>query len=87
MRRSGETVYVGAAASVQFAGERALYLRITKVHDDWHTYDGWAWISGYVLDQRGQAIEQRTLYVRHEGLRLVQPAPRAAPVRGNRGRY
>ncbi|MEV4771699.1 hypothetical protein [Micromonospora humida] len=37
-------------ASVQFIGERALWLRVTSV-DDRPTYDGWVWLTG--LDQPG----------------------------------
>ena len=66
----GDVLAIGAAASVQFAGDRALVFRVTKVHD-WVTYDGWVWLGGYVLDRRGRAVERRDIFVRTAGLRRI----------------
>ena len=68
--RSGDVVHVTAAASVQFAVP--LRFRVIRVHD-WATYEGWAWLDGYVLDATGSATERRSLLVRLAGLR---PYPR-----------
>ncbi|WP_231933536.1 hypothetical protein [Micromonospora coxensis] len=58
------------AASVQFAGNRALRLRVVSVGAD-EPYPGWLWLTGYVLDRRDRAIAKREIYVRHAGLRTT----------------
>ncbi|GIG90923.1 hypothetical protein Pen02_58590 [Plantactinospora endophytica] len=71
-------------ASVQFAGTRALMLRVLAV-DPKPTYYGWAWITGYVLDHLGEAVERREIFVQPAGLQLVQtPRPARHPVGGRR---
>ena len=81
--RPGETVLLTDAASVQFAGDRAFALRVTRVQP-WPTYHGWVWLSGYQLDRTGRADCQRTVFVQVHGLQRVGrapvvPRPRAAP--------
>lgn len=66
--RSGDVVLVGREASVQFAGPNALRFRVIRVHD-WATYDGWAWIDGYVLDNAGEAVARRSIFVQVAGVR------------------
>ncbi|MGV9979979.1 hypothetical protein ACWDUH_20110 [Micromonospora wenchangensis] len=66
--RPGDLLIVDRAASVQFTGERALRLRVVSVSDR-HTYDGWVWLTGYVLDRRGEATAKREVFVRLAGLR------------------
>ncbi len=66
--RSGDVVIVDRRASVQFAGDRALVFRVIAVHKV-QTYYGWTWITGYVLDRDGIAVERRSIFVQHEGLR------------------
>jgi hypothetical protein len=61
--RAGELVYVGASASVQFAGDRSVMLRVIRVHDR-PTYAGWIWLDGYV---------------RHEALLISSGGERPAP--------
>ncbi|RKR92226.1 hypothetical protein BDK92_6662 [Micromonospora pisi] len=69
--RPGDVLVIDERASVQFAGDRALIVRlITRAREP--TCDGWIWLTGYVLDQRGRATEKRELYVQVAGLR---PAP------------
>ncbi|GGN99251.1 hypothetical protein GCM10010112_92900 [Actinoplanes lobatus] len=65
--RPGDVFYVGPAASVQFAGDRALVLRVIRV-DPRPTYVGWRWIDGYVLGPDGSAIERRSVFVQVAGL-------------------
>ncbi|MGW4464087.1 hypothetical protein [Micromonospora sp. NPDC004704] len=48
------------------------------------TYDGWAWITGYVLDRKGTAVERRELFVQPAGVQLIPPAAVAAPARRRR---
>ena len=71
---AGDLVHVGAAASVQFAGDRAFDFRVIKVHD-WPTYDGWIWLDGYELNPSGDAVERRSIFVQVSGLRAVGKAP------------
>ncbi|GIF11438.1 hypothetical protein [Actinoplanes teichomyceticus] len=77
--RPGDVVHVGADASVQFSGDRALTLRIIRI-DPRVTYDGWIWLDGYVVGPAGNALQRRRIFVRREGLRRLRgnrgPAPR-----------
>ncbi|WP_232534043.1 hypothetical protein [Plantactinospora sp. KBS50] len=76
----GDCVLIGAAASVQFAGERALVFRVVSVSGT-PTYHGWGWLTGYVLDERGVAREKREVYVHLAGLRGIDaPVAPGAPV-------
>ena len=54
----GDVVYVGLRASVQFAAQSAITLRVIRVHEG-ATYHGWCWIDGYQLDANGDAVERR----------------------------
>ncbi|KHD72925.1 hypothetical protein MB27_37515 [Actinoplanes utahensis] len=71
MPRAGEVIHVGAAASVQFAGNRALTFRVIRI-DPRITYDGWLWIDGYVLGPTGEATERRVIFVKRDGLRRIR---------------
>lgn len=66
--RPGEILVVGAEASVQFAGDRAIVLRVVSVCRK-PTYHGWCWLTGYVLNRRGEAVDRREVFVRTAGLR------------------
>ncbi len=85
--RPGDLLIVDRAASVQFAGARALRLRVVSVCDR-PTYDGWVWLTGYVLDRRGEATARREVFVRLAGLRAASaPSPSQAARRtGGRSR-
>jgi hypothetical protein len=77
--RSGDVLRVTKAASVQFT--EPMLFRVIRVHD-WPTYDGWAWLDGYQLDNSGDAIERRSIFVLIDGLQQVAPAvssPRPQP--------
>ena len=63
--RSGDVIHVTKAASVQFAAP--MLFRVIRVHD-WPTYDGWAWIDGYQLNNAGDAISRRSIFVQLGGL-------------------
>jgi hypothetical protein len=63
----GEVLHIGADASVQFQGERALTFRVIRV-DARSTYDGWLWLEGYVLGPNGAAVQRRRIFVRQDGL-------------------
>ncbi|MEU6024135.1 hypothetical protein [Micromonospora sp. NPDC047134] len=75
--RPGDLLRIDGRASVQFAGDRALTLRVVSVSDR-QAYDGWIWLTGYVIDRRGNATAKREIYVQVSGLR---PAPLLAAQR------
>ncbi|MEH1101919.1 hypothetical protein [Micromonospora sp. CPCC 205561] len=64
----GDLLIVDGRASVQFAGERALTFRVVSVCGQ-PTYAGWIWLTGYVLNRRGEATAKREIYVQLAGLR------------------
>ncbi|MET8362870.1 hypothetical protein ABZU53_04790 [Micromonospora sp. NPDC005194] len=65
--KAGDVVLVGAACSPQFTGNRALRLRIVSVGET-DPYHDWIWLTGYVLDARGNATAKREVYVMKAGL-------------------
>lgn len=69
----GDLLIVDGRASVQFAGDRALTFRVVSVCDQ-PTYAGWIWLTGYVLNRRGQATGKREIYVQLAGLRSATSA-------------
>ncbi|MEV4822062.1 hypothetical protein [Micromonospora sp. NPDC049274] len=77
----GDLLLVDGRASVQFAGDRALAFRVVSVSDQ-PTYQGWVWLTGYVLNRRGDATAKREIFVQLAGVRPTT-AP-ASPSRGGR---
>lgn len=69
----GEELLISREASVQFAGTPAFVFRVISVCPK-PTYDGWAWVTGYQLDGRGQAVAKREIFVRLAGLKRVRRA-------------
>lgn len=67
----GDLLHIDGRASVQFAGDRALTFRVVSVCDR-PTYAGWIWLTGYVINRRGNATIRREIYVQLAGL---HPAP------------
>ncbi|WP_123602797.1 hypothetical protein [Micromonospora sp. Llam0] len=67
----GDVLLIGAAASVQFAGDRGFRFRVVAVDKRW-TYAGWVWLGGYVLDRDGAAVERREIFVQRDGLRQIR---------------
>ncbi|SCL71305.1 hypothetical protein [Micromonospora peucetia] len=76
----GDLLVVDGQASAQFAGDRALTFCVVSVCDQ-PTYAGWVWLTGYVLDRRGNATAKREIYVQLAGLRPVAspPTPQRLP--------
>lgn len=70
--RSGDVIHVTKAASVQFTSP--VLFRVIRVHD-WPTYDGWIWLDGYELNNAGDAVERRSIFVQLSGLRQVGKTP------------
>lgn len=75
--RPGDIFLVDRSASVQFAGDRGLRVRVVRV-DQKPTYDGWVWLTVYVLGPDGDAVARRNIYVQVAGLRPV-PAVAGGP--------
>ncbi|OKI62413.1 hypothetical protein [Micromonospora sp. CB01531] len=77
----GDLLRIDGRASVQFAGGCALTFRVVSVCDR-PTYAGWVWLTGYVINRRGNATAKREIYVQLAGLRRAtapldgSPAPR-----------
>jgi hypothetical protein len=76
--KPGDVLLIGAAASVQFGGDRALRLRLVSV-DGRPTYQGWVWLTGYVLSDKGLAVDKREVYLKRAGVRVLRPAPAPTP--------
>jgi hypothetical protein len=72
--KPGDVLLLDRRASVQFVSG-ALLFRVIRV-DERPTYDGWVWLVGYSLDEYGNAIERRELFVQRTGLRFAAPRPR-----------
>ncbi|MBM0278635.1 hypothetical protein [Micromonospora tarensis] len=72
--RPGDLLLIGEACSVQFAGDRALRLRLVSV-DPRPTYQGWVWLTGYVLNGKGLAVDRREVFVQRAGVRVLPAAP------------
>jgi len=69
--RPGVVVHVGREASVQFTNGE-IDFRIIRTGPP-TAYAGWQWLSGYQLNQTGDAVERRDIFVQPEGLRPVPP--------------
>ncbi|WP_223884258.1 hypothetical protein [Micromonospora craniellae] len=82
----GDLLRIDGRASVQFAGDRALTLRVVSTSDR-QAYDGWIWLTGYVIDRHGNATAKREIYVQLAGLRpaSVPAPPRQVSRRGEAG--
>ncbi|MFY1697175.1 MULTISPECIES: hypothetical protein [unclassified Solwaraspora] len=65
--KPGDVLLVGQEARMQFAGDRRVRFRVISV-DRKPTYDGWVWLTGYVIDERGYAAERREIFVQRDGL-------------------
>ncbi|GAA2216776.1 hypothetical protein ACFY2R_10500 [Micromonospora olivasterospora] len=68
----GQELWITREASVQFVSQRFLFRVISVCPKP--TYQGWAWLTGYVLDSRGTAVDKREIFVRLAGLRPAQRA-------------
>jgi hypothetical protein len=75
--RCGDVVQLDKAASVQFT--RPILLRVIDHYTLGSTPSGWIWLVGYQLDQFGDAVERREVFVQVAGLGTVQLAPDVRP--------
>ncbi|MFE9189419.1 hypothetical protein ACFYL6_07410 [Micromonospora sp. NPDC007208] len=76
--KPGDLLLIGEACSVQFTGDRALRFRLVSV-DPRPTYHGWVWLTGYVLNDKGLAVDKREVFVRQAGLQVLRAAPSITP--------
>lgn len=72
--RPGDVLLLGRAASVQFATAPTRF-RVIGV-DSRPTYQGWIWLSGYQLDQRGEEVAKREVFVQITGITVLVRAAR-----------
>ncbi|KXK59424.1 hypothetical protein AWW66_24260 [Micromonospora rosaria] len=75
--RAGDLLHLTRAASLQFG--RPILFRLIRVQTDWITYDGWVWLDGYQLDDRGDAVARRSVFVQRAGIRTLTQPPRTVP--------
>ncbi|MGW4499148.1 hypothetical protein ACWENR_11100 [Micromonospora sp. NPDC004336] len=77
----GDLVLIGGRASVQFGGDRALWLRVTSVCDK-PTYHGWVWLTGYSINPAtGKALARREVFAQIAGLQIQPRTTNNAPPR------
>jgi hypothetical protein len=81
---SGDVLRLGAAASPQFSDDRPLTVRLIRIHD-WATYEGWRWLDCYVLNEAGDAVDRRSLFVSLAGLRRLPVSSFPRRRRGSKG--
>lgn len=81
--RSGDILRIDREVSVQFINP--FFYRVIRCHD-WPTYEGWVWLDGYQLNNHGDAVSRRTIWVQIAGLKPgkpdgfpVRPATRRTP--------
>ncbi|WFE49064.1 hypothetical protein [Micromonospora sp. WMMD1155] len=78
--KAGDVLHVTRAASIQFI--RPITFRVIRMLD-WPTYDDWAWLDGYEVNRKGDAVARRTVLVQPAGLRRLSAGQarraRAAP--------
>ncbi|MET8524702.1 hypothetical protein [Micromonospora sp. NPDC005172] len=61
---------IDGQASVQFGGDRALWLRVTSVCDK-PTYHGWIWLTGYSINlATDEALARREVFAQIAGLQI-----------------
>lgn len=65
---AGDVLDITRAASIQFI--RPITFRLVRVLD-WPTYDGWAWLDGYEMGPKGDAVTRRTIFVQPAELRRL----------------
>ncbi|MDG4780513.1 hypothetical protein O7614_12755 [Micromonospora sp. WMMD961] len=49
---------------------RPITFRVIRMLD-WPTYDGWAWLDGYEVNRKGDAVARRTIFVQPAELRRL----------------
>ncbi len=70
--KAGDVLHLTRAASPQFV--RPIRFRLIKIRTELHTYHGWMWVYGYQLDEKGNAVARRELYILKAGVRLLRLA-------------
>jgi len=73
--RAGDVILLSRAASPQFVtpiGFRVIREEPATTAED----DGWVWLDGYQLDDQGEAVERRSVFVQRTGVRPLPPGRR-----------
>ncbi len=68
--RAGGVVYLTCDASAQF--RVPIMFRIIRPDSQPSGIEGWLWLDGYQLDDDGDAVERRSVFVARNGIRYVQ---------------
>ncbi|MEU3457860.1 hypothetical protein ABZ671_30360 [Micromonospora sp. NPDC006766] len=68
--KPGRAYYLTREVSVQFVNPYPIRVIRTL---DWPTYDGWAWVECYELNERGDAVAKRELFVQPAKMRPWVP--------------
>lgn len=76
MVQAGDVVRLGPKASPQFVREPITVRVIREYPADTADRDGWAWLDGYQLDNGGDAVERRSLFVHLPGVQVLPKTPR-----------
>lgn len=63
--KAGDVLHLTRAAGPQFI--RPIFFRLIRINTQLETYCGWAWLDGYQLDGKGDALARRELYVLKAG--------------------
>ncbi|QDY09942.1 hypothetical protein FJK98_24615 [Micromonospora sp. HM134] len=71
--KPGDVLHLTRAAGPQFV--RPVFVRLIKIRTEPCAYHGWTWLDGYRLDEKGNAVARRELYVLKEGVRVVSSHP------------
>lgn len=71
--QAGDVLLLDRAASVQFTSP--ITFRVIRVEDA-GTTDGWVWLDGYQLDERGNAVDKRSVFVQLSGVQHRRQAGR-----------
>ena len=66
--KTGDLLHLTRAASPQFV--TPILFRLIRAMDR-ETYAGWIWLEGYQLDDKGEAVARREIFVRKQGLRIA----------------
>jgi hypothetical protein len=73
--RAGDLILLSRAASPQFV--KPIGFRVIREEPATTAEgDGWVWLDGYEVDDQGEAVERRLVFVQRTGVRPLPPARR-----------
>ncbi len=74
--RSGDLLRLDGRASCQFAVTQAIWFRVIRplTPVPYETWQGWMWLDGYEVDEVGEALLRREVWVKIDGVRYLEQA-------------